>query len=72
MCLDAIDIVGEGLLIEKIALSTLHRRVANHSGSTSYKSVRFIAASLEVLEYHYADKMSYMKGISGRVNANIS
>ena len=63
--------MGEGLLIKQIALLTLHRRVADHSGGSTDQRERLVAACLEVLEYHDAYQMSYMQGVSGRVNPDI-
>ena len=63
--------MGECLLIEKIALGALHRRVADHSRSTSHESVRLMPAALEVLEYHYAYQMADMQRVSRRVDPNV-
>ena len=61
LLLDAVYIVGKGLLVKQVPFLALHRRVSDHSRGTSHKGYRLMAASLEVLEYHNAYKMSYVK-----------
>ena len=56
--LDALLVVTEGILVEKIALLRLHRGVADHAGSSSDKGDRAVAGVLEVLEHHDADQMA--------------
>ena len=60
------------LFVEQVPFLTLHRRVANHSGGASHQRERLVTAVLEVLEYHYADEMANVKGVSGRVYSHIS
>ena len=62
----------KGLFVEQVPFLTLHRRVANHSGGASHQCERLVSAVLEVLEYHYADEMADVKGVSGRVYSHIS
>ena len=71
LCLQTLDIVTEGILVQKIALGRFHRRVANHPRSPADKGERFMSTSLEMLEYHYTYKVTNMKGVGRRVNAYI-
>ena len=61
LCLDAFDVVTEGLLVEKVALRRFHRRVSYHTGCSTHKSVRLVPAVLEMLENHDTDQMAYVK-----------
>ena len=63
--------MGKGLLVQKVALGALHRRVANHSGGAADQGVGLVAASLEVLQYHYAHEVSYVEGVPCRVDSDI-
>ena len=69
---DTLDIVKEGLLIEKLALLGLHRRVTDHAGGSADQGDRLVTALLEMPQYHYADKMADVQGVSRRVDSDIS
>ncbi len=64
-------VMAEGFFIKEFALLAFHRRVANHACCSSNKCNRFVPGSLEMLEHHHSDKVSDMKAVCGRVNAEI-
>ena len=62
----------EGFLVEELALLRLHRRVTDHASSAADQGDRLVAALLEVLEDHYADKVTDVQGVGCRVDTDIS
>ena len=64
-------IVGEGLLIEQVALLGLHRRVPDHTGRTAHQRDGLMSAILEMLEYHNAHHMTDVQGVGRRVDAHV-
>ena len=62
----------KSLFVKQVALVALHRRVAYHSGCSADKGIRFVAAGLEVLQYHYADKVPDVQRITRRIDPYIS
>ena len=71
LLLDAFHIVVEGGLIEEIALLGFSGRVSDHSGSSAHEGNRLVSAFLEMLEYHNADHMAYVKRIGRGINAHV-
>ena len=69
--LEAGDVVGEGLLVQEVALRRFHRRVADHAGGSAHQGEGLVAAALEMLEDHHADEMSDMEGVGRGVDAYV-
>ncbi|OAV73814.1 hypothetical protein Barb7_02798 [Bacteroidales bacterium Barb7] len=68
---DALLIAAEGRLVQQVALGGLHRRVANHAGSSSDEGNGTVSGTLEMLEHHYAHQVTDMQRIGCRVKAHI-
>ena len=69
--LDAGDVVVQGGLVQEVALRRLHRRVADHAGGAAHEGDGFVAAALEMLQDHHADKVADMQGVGRRVDAYV-
>ena len=59
--LDALLVVAQGSLVEKVALLGLHRGVADHAGGSADKRHRPVSRILKMLKHHNAYQMPYMK-----------
>ena len=68
---DAGHIVAQGFEREEIPLLRFARRVSDHSGRAAHKCDRFVPAFLEMLQYHYTDKMPDVKRVRSRVDSDI-
>ena len=69
--LDALLVVAQGRLVEKVALLGLHRGVADHAGGSADEGDGTMAGVLEVLEHHDADQMTDVQRISRGVDAHV-
>ncbi len=69
--LDGLLIVAERLFVEKFALLAFHRRVANHSGGSSYECDGLMAGALKMLEHHDSHEVSDMQTVGCRVDAEV-
>ena len=68
---DGFLIVAQGFFVNKLALLTLHRGVADHTCGTSDNGDRFVAAALQMLEHHHTDEMAYVEAVGCRVDSEI-
>ena len=61
----------EGSSVEQVALLTLARGVANHTGSTAYEQVGLVAAALQMAQHHDATEVTDVERVGCRVGAQI-
>lgn len=68
---DAIDIVTQGFLVEKVALGALARGIANHTRSPPHESEGLVACLLKVAKHHDTAQVTDVQRIGRGVDAHI-
>ena len=68
---DGFLIVAQGLFVDKLALLTFHRGVADHSCGASDNGDWLVTAALQMLEHHHTDEMAYVEAVGRRIDSEI-
>ena len=71
LLLDASYVVTQSLFCQQITFLRFTGRVADHTGCTTYKSQRLMAATLEMTQHHHTTQVADMQRVSSRVDAQI-